>query len=146
MNILPLLLSVSRLKLCLANLHYSINGRMGEQTRAHGQLLCEISSSCSLQQNYFLAYIQLLGIYLEFSCDFLMMIIICLQYDSELFKKNILGAVMIVWQLDLQLPLQSVPITTNVVSLNPIHGGGRRDRDCMVVGFTTTFVISAYHH
>ena len=30
------------------------------------------------------------------------------------------GAVMavIIWQLDLQLPMQSVPITTNVVSLN----------------------------
>jgi hypothetical protein len=24
--------------------------------------------------------------------------------------------------LDLQLPLQSVPITTNIVSLNPAHG------------------------
>jgi hypothetical protein len=30
--------------------------------------------------------------------------------------------VVIIWQLDLQLPVQSVPITTNVVSLNPIHG------------------------
>jgi len=27
--------------------------------------------------------------------------------------------VMIVWQLDLELPMQSVPITTNIVSLNP---------------------------
>ena len=27
--------------------------------------------------------------------------------------------VMIVWLLDLQLPMQSVPITTNVVSSNP---------------------------
>jgi len=24
--------------------------------------------------------------------------------------------------LDLQLPMQSVPITTNIVSLNPTHG------------------------
>jgi len=32
--------------------------------------------------------------------------------------------------LDLQLPVQSVPITTNVVSS----------------GFTTTYAISAYHH
>ena len=23
---------------------------------------------------------------------------------------------------------------------------GRRGRDCMVVGFTTTYAISAYHH
>jgi len=29
--------------------------------------------------------------------------------------------VVIVW-LDLQLPMQSVPITTNVVSSNPVHG------------------------
>jgi hypothetical protein len=31
------------------------------------------------------------------------------------------GVVMVVteWQLDLQLPMQSVPITTKVVSLNP---------------------------
>jgi hypothetical protein len=26
------------------------------------------------------------------------------------------------WQLDFQLPVQTVPITTNVVSLNPVHG------------------------
>ena len=32
--------------------------------------------------------------------------------------------VVIIWQLDIQLPVQSVhmPITTNVVSLNPVHG------------------------
>ena len=29
--------------------------------------------------------------------------------------------VMIVGYLDLQLPVQSVPITTKVVSLNPVH-------------------------
>ena len=29
---------------------------------------------------------------------------------------------MIVWKLDLQLPVQSVPITTKVVSSNPVHG------------------------
>jgi len=29
---------------------------------------------------------------------------------------------MIVWQLDLQLPVQSVPITTNIASSNPVHG------------------------
>ena len=28
---------------------------------------------------------------------------------------------MIVWQLDLQLPVQSVPITTKVVSSNTVH-------------------------
>jgi hypothetical protein len=30
--------------------------------------------------------------------------------------------VVIVWYLDLQLPLQSVPITTKVVSSNHAHG------------------------
>ena len=30
--------------------------------------------------------------------------------------------VVIVWQLNLQLPMQSVPITTKVVSSNPAHG------------------------
>jgi hypothetical protein len=30
--------------------------------------------------------------------------------------------VMIVWYLDLQLLMQSVPIATNVVSSNPAHG------------------------
>ena len=30
--------------------------------------------------------------------------------------------VVIVWQLDLQLLVQSVPITTNVVSPNLVHG------------------------
>jgi len=29
---------------------------------------------------------------------------------------------VIVWYLDLQLHVQSVPITTKVVSLNPVHG------------------------
>ena len=29
---------------------------------------------------------------------------------------------MIVWELDLQLHVQSVPITTKVVSSNPVHG------------------------
>ena len=29
---------------------------------------------------------------------------------------------MVVWKLDLQLPVQSVPIITNVVTLNPAHG------------------------
>jgi len=29
---------------------------------------------------------------------------------------------VIAWQLDLQLPMQSVPINTKVVSLNPAQG------------------------
>jgi hypothetical protein len=34
----------------------------------------------------------------------------------------IAGEVVIVWQLDLQLPRQSVHIITKVVSTNPAHG------------------------
>ena len=33
------------------------------------------------------------------------------------------AVVMIVWLLDLQLPFQSVPVTTKVVSSNTAHGG-----------------------
>ena len=37
---------------------------------------------------------------------------------------NFMGAVVVViiWKVDLQLPVQSVPITINVVSFNPAHG------------------------
>jgi len=31
--------------------------------------------------------------------------------------------VVILWELDLQLPMQSVPITTNFVSWNPVRWG-----------------------
>ena len=34
----------------------------------------------------------------------------------------ILWTVVIVWYLDLQLPVQSVPITTKIVISNPVHG------------------------
>ena len=39
-------------------------------------------------------------------------------------RRNVLGAlvIVIVCQLDLRLPMQSIPITTKVVSLNPTHG------------------------
>ena len=30
--------------------------------------------------------------------------------------------VMTIWELYLQLPMQSVPITTNIVSSDPFHG------------------------
>jgi len=33
-----------------------------------------------------------------------------------------MGAVVIVWYLDVQLPVQSVPIATKIVSLNPAVG------------------------
>jgi len=37
-------------------------------------------------------------------------------------KTELAVVVMILWQLDLQLPMQSVYITTKVVSSNPVHG------------------------
>jgi hypothetical protein len=47
--------------------------------------------------------------------------------------------------LDLQLSMQSVPITTNVMRSNPDHGGSRRVLDRMVVGLSTAYAISAFH-
>ena len=49
----------------------------------------------------------------------------CWQYLYVIIiTDNTVGTivVVIVWQLDLQLPVQSVPIATKVVSSNPIHG------------------------
>ena len=45
---------------------------------------------------------------------------ICMIEVTLLKRRAIV--VMIVWQLNLQLPVQSVPITTKVLSLNPAHG------------------------
>ena len=48
-----------------------------------------------------------------------------IQYSyllSDSVQIDPLGAVVIVWKLDLQLLVQSVHITTNVVSWNPING------------------------
>ena len=38
-----------------------------------------------------------------------------------LILRLLTGAVVIVWHLDLQQPVQSVPITTEVLSSNPVH-------------------------
>ena len=45
-------------------------------------------------------------------------------YISSIIFDNVQGAfmVVVVWQLDLQLPVQLVPITINIVNLNPAHG------------------------
>ena len=43
--------------------------------------------------------------------------------DQYIFTISVAGVVVvIVWQLDLQLPVHSVSITTKVVSSNPFHG------------------------
>ena len=49
---------------------------------------------------------------------------IYVQFGFNQVSSSEKGAIVVVilWKLDLQLPVQSVPITTNVVSLNPIHG------------------------
>ena len=50
---------------------------------------------------------------------------VVIKFVSFFFKFVFqLGAVMvvIVWYLAFQLPLQSVPLTTKVVSSNPVHG------------------------
>ena len=33
-----------------------------------------------------------------------------------------MGAAVIAWYLEIQLPMQSVPITTKYMSSNPVHG------------------------
>ena len=47
-----------------------------------------------------------------------------LDLISTVLFQCIKGAVLIVivWQLDLQPPVQSLPFTTEVVSWNPVHG------------------------
>ena len=52
---------------------------------------------------------------------------LCTYYSIKIeidITYKYIGAVMVllVWLLDLQLPIQSVPITTNVVSSNHAHG------------------------
>jgi hypothetical protein len=44
------------------------------------------------------------------------------KYRRNIKKNNGAVVVVIVWLFDLQLPVQSVPITTKVESSNPIHG------------------------
>ena len=44
-----------------------------------------------------------------------------LAYYKQIFISLRKFVVVFVWQLDLQLPMQSVPITTEVVSSNPTH-------------------------
>jgi hypothetical protein len=41
-------------------------------------------------------------------------------WNTKKKKKRL--SLVIVWQLDLQLHVQSLPITTNIVSINPTYG------------------------
>ena len=45
--------------------------------------------------------------------------------------------VVIVWLLDLQLHMQSVPITINIVSLNPAHGEVYSIQNLYVIKFVS---------
>ena len=63
---------------------------------------------------------QLLGImgFLAFTERLINVFGICLIFSHNQFTEE-LSVVMIIWQLDLQLPVQLVPITTSIVSSNP---------------------------
>ena len=61
---------------------------------------------------------------------------------------------MIIWQLDVQLPVQSVPITINVVSPNPADGEVYSKQDYVIKfvidlrqvgGFLCVVLVSSTH-
>jgi len=64
------------------------------------------------------------GLFIEWELKFLHFF--CFSFEPKFnvlikyFRKAVM--IMIIWQLDFQLPVQSVHITTKVVSLNPVHG------------------------
>ena len=51
---------------------------------------------------------------------------------------------MIVWQLDLQLPVQSVSITTKVVSSNIIHGKVYSIQHCVIKFVSDVWQIGGF--
>jgi hypothetical protein len=59
---------------------------------------------------------EILAIYISF------MIMFHVFIDTVFQFLWLRGAVVGMWYLDIQLPVQSVPITTKVVSSNPVHG------------------------
>jgi hypothetical protein len=48
--------------------------------------------------------------------------ILCLIFINKYFFPFRAIMVMIIWWLDLQLPMQPMPITTKIVSFNPAYG------------------------
>ena len=89
-------------------------------------LFCSLHSSCVLCN----LCCQFLWIFyswlnLRFSLTFIYRFISnWIYYYCHTFHKIsfVQWAVVIVWQLDWQQPMQSVPITIKVVRLNPVHG------------------------
>ena len=60
--------------------------------------------------------------------------------------KFLLGAILVViiWQLDLQLPMQSVPIITNVVSSNHVHGEVYSIQHYVIKFFSNLLQVSGF--
>jgi hypothetical protein len=65
-----------------------------------------------------------------------------MTYVRDLLKSG--AVVMIVWLLDLQLPVQSVLITTNVVSSNTTHGEVYLIQHFMIKFFSDLRQVSAF--
>ena len=59
-----------------------------------------------------------------------------MSLDVSVLIPNGAVVVVIVRKLDLQVPVQSMTITTNVVSLNPVHG-----EVCSIQHYVIKFVI-----
>ena len=54
--------------------------------------------------------------------------------------------VVIIWKLDLQLAVQSVPNTTKVTSLNPIHGEVYSIQHYMIKFVSDLWQVSGFLH
>jgi len=67
---------------------------------------------------------------------------------SDLSKFSIANNVSVEIRMPWEIPLWSGLCVANYIYVQDIYIGnrGRRVRDRMVVGFTTTYAIGAYHH
>ena len=69
-----------------------------------------------------------------------------LQIQIFVWPRTHIGTVMVViiWWLDLQLPVQSFPITTKVVSVNPIHGEVYSTQDYVIQFVSLLLQVDGY--
>jgi hypothetical protein len=60
----------------------------------------------------------------------------------------IIGAVMVmfVWKLDLQLPVQTMLITTKVMGFNPAHGKVYLIQHCVIKFISDLWQVSGFLH
>ena len=65
--------------------------------------------------------------------------------DSTLLLDFSGVVVVIVWFLDLQLPVQSVSITTKVVSSNPFHGKVYSIQQCVIKFVNYLRQVGGFH-